>query len=331
MFVGWRELWFARGRFGLLVGVVALITVLVGLLSGLTGGLAGRNTSAVLGLGGDHVVFAGEDAQFGGSGLDESTAREWAAVAGVRRVEPLAVSMGKVEAGGRSAGVAVFASPGSEVVLSRGAAAELGVRDGATVTVGDLTAVARVSTEDDYFSHAPVVRVPLPPGSRFSVLILSTSDSDVAAADQRLGTKTETVSDALERIGSFAAENGSLRLMRGFLFAISALVVGAFFTVWTIQRSNDIAVLKALGASTPYLLRDALGQAAVLLALGTTTGTALAAVVGAALPSTVPFVLDLPTLAFPAAVLVGLGLVGAALAIHRITTVDPLTALGSAR
>ena len=37
--------------------------------------------------------------------------------------------------------------------------------------------------------------------------------------------------------------------MRGFLFVISALVVGAFFTVWTIQRSGDIAVLKALGAS----------------------------------------------------------------------------------
>jgi hypothetical protein len=38
--------------------------------------------------------------------------------------------------------------------------------------------------------------------------------------------------------------------MRGFLFAISALVIGAFFTVWTIQRGGDVAVLKALGAST---------------------------------------------------------------------------------
>ena len=70
--------------------------------------------------------------------------------------------------------------------------------------------------------------------------------------------------------------------MRGFLFAISALVIGAFFTVWTIQRSGDVAVLKALGASTATLLKDALGQAVVLLAAGTALGTALAAGLGAA-------------------------------------------------
>ncbi len=49
-------------------------------------------------------------------------------------------------------------------------------------------------------------------------------------------------------------------MMRGFLFAISALVIGTFFTVWTIQRNGDVAVLKAPGASTPNLLKDALGQ-----------------------------------------------------------------------
>ncbi|SES39713.1 FtsX-like permease family protein [Actinokineospora terrae] len=340
MFVAWRELWFARGRFGLLVGVVGLITVLVGLLSGLTAGLAGRNTSAVLGLPGDHVVFAGPDAGFGGTGVDEASARAWAGTAGVRWVEPLRVEMGRAVASGRSAAVAVFAvpvgsglrdvEPGSAVVAAA-VAQELGVRDGERITLGDRTSVARVANDTQYFSHAPVVWVPVEPGSGFSVLVLSTSDCDIAAADQRIGTATEGIDDAVGRIGSFAAENGSLVLMRGFLFAISALVVGAFFTVWTIQRSPDTAVLKALGASTAYLLRDALGQAAVLLVLGTAIGTGIAAAVGALLGDAVPFVLDPATLAGPAAVLVGLGLAGAALAIRRVTSVDPLTALGSAR
>ncbi|GAA1381955.1 hypothetical protein GCM10009639_00540 [Kitasatospora putterlickiae] len=119
--------------------------------------------------------------------------------------------------------------------------------------------------------------------------------------------------------------------MRGFLFAISALVIGAFFTVWTIQRSGDIAVLKALGASTRYLLRDALGQAVVLLLLGTVLGTAVAAGLGALIGSAVPFVLDAPTVLVPAVVMIALGAVGAALSVRRITSVDPLTALGSAR
>jgi putative ABC transport system permease protein len=119
--------------------------------------------------------------------------------------------------------------------------------------------------------------------------------------------------------------------MRGFLFAISALVIGAFFTVWTIQRSGDVAVLKALGASTGFLLRDALGQAVVLLVAGTGLGTAVAAGVGAAVGGTVPFVLDASTVLVPALIMIALGAVGAALSIRRITSVDPLTALGSAR
>ncbi|WP_344321983.1 ABC transporter permease, partial [Kitasatospora putterlickiae] len=151
------------------------------------------------------------------------------------------------------------------------------------------------------------------------------------AADAALGTETRSRDDALAAIGSYTSENGSLQLMRGFLFAISALVIGAFFTVWTIQRSGDIAVLKALGASTRYLLRDALGQAVVLLLLGTVLGTAVAAGLGALIGSAVPFVLDAPTVLVPAVVMIALGAVGAALSVRRITSVDPLTALGSAR
>lgn len=146
-----------------------------------------------------------------------------------------------------------------------------------------------------------------------------------------LVTDTVTVAGSLGAIGSYSAENGSLQLMRGFLFAISVLVIGAFFTVWTIQRSGDIAVLKALGASTRYLLRDALGQAVVLLTAGTAIGAALAAAAGAVAAGTVPFVLDAGTVLFPAIVMIALGALGAALSIRRITSVDPLTALGSAR
>lgn len=47
--------------------------------------------------------------------------------------------------------------------------------------------------------------------------------------------------------------------------------------------------------------------------------------------SAVPFVLTPATVLVPAAVMVLLGGLGAGLAVRRITSVDPLTALGSAR
>jgi putative ABC transport system permease protein len=69
-----------------------------------------------------------------------------------------------------------------------------------------------------------------------------------------------------------------------------------------------------------------------MLAMGTGLGTALASGIGAVVSGgAVPFVLDAATVLVPAAVMIALGALGAALSIRRITAVDPLTALGSAR
>ncbi|KUL47434.1 ABC transporter substrate-binding protein [Streptomyces sp. NRRL F-4489] len=359
MFVAWRDLRFAKGRFALMGTVVTLITVLVGLLSGLTAGLGRENTSAITALPADHLVFAAPAGDgkpsFTDSRLPERAVREWARVPGVRDADPLGIATTKAEgAGGRTAAVSVFGvRPGSRlapaasgvrdgaVALSQKAAAALGVRAGDRLALGGRTVAVSAVTGAAMYSHTPVAWASLADWQRLSggadsggatVLALSTTGTDgLAAADRRLGTRTVAAADALQAIGSYSAENGSLQLMRGFLFAISALVIGAFFTVWTIQRSGDVAVLKALGASTRYLLRDALGQAVVLLAAGTGLGTAVAAGVGAAVGGTVPFVLDPSTVLLPALIMIALGAVGAALSIRRITSVDPLTALGSAR
>ncbi|MFF3743778.1 FtsX-like permease family protein [Streptomyces kronopolitis] len=359
MFVAWRDLGFARGRFALMGGVIALITVLVGLLSGLTAGLERENTSAITGLSADRLVFSapagGGDPSFTDSRLSARTVAAWERVPGVREAAPLGIAPAKAAAGGRSAAVSAFGvRPGSgpapagvedgAVVLSLKAAEALGVRDGGTLTLGGRARTVAAVSGTAMYSHTPVVWMSLDDwrglaggpgtagGPAATVLALSTTGSaDVAAADARLGTRTVGTGDALQAIGSYRAENGSLQLMRGFLFVISALVIGAFFTVWTIQRSGEVAVLKALGASTGLLLRDALGQALVLLLLGTGLGSAVVAAVGAGLGSAVPFVLAPSTVLVPALIMTALGAAGAALAVRRITSVDPLTALGSAR
>ena len=356
MFVAIRDLRFAKGRFALMGAVVTLITLLVVLLSGLTAGLGRGNTSAVTDLPADHLVFcapaAGQKLAFTDSSLTPAVQGEWARVPGVRRAEPVTVAMSRATAGERTAGVAVFAvTPGSvlapgvqagRVVLSAKAASSLEVGAGDRIHLaGQPVTVAQVSGNDE-FSHAPVIWASATnspaagqePGNA-TFLALSTDGANLDAADQQHGTVTLTPAESLSAIGSYTSENGSLQLMRALLFAISALVIGAFFTVWTVQRSGEIAILKALGASTGYLLKDALGQALALLILGTALGTAFAAAIGAGITTlagtAVPFVLNLPTLLFPALVMIVLGLAGAAVSLRTVTTVDPLTALGSAR
>ncbi|WP_055692073.1 ABC transporter permease [Streptomyces prasinus] len=362
MFVAWRDLNFAKGRFALMGAVVVLITLLVGLLSGLTAGLGRQNISAITSLPADRIAFqapgGGQDLSYAHSTVTERQWRRWSEAPGVESAEPLGITTTRATAGDRSAGVSAFGvRPGSRLapdgggisdsgaVLSTAAADDLGVRDGDSLTLaGQRLRVAAVRG-DAHFSHTPVIWTSLavwqriaPPtgtggGPAATVIALdTTSGADVAATDRQTGTRTVTVDESLSAIGSYTSENGSLQLMRGFLFAISALVIGAFFTVWTIQRSGDVAVLKALGAPTSGLLEDALGQAVVLLAGGTLLGTGLAAALGAAVAgSAVPFLLTPATVLLPAAVMILLGVLGAALSVRRITSVDPLTALGSVR
>ncbi|MFF6906443.1 ABC transporter permease [Streptomyces sp. NPDC012389] len=363
MFVAWRDLRFAKGRFALMGSVVVLITLLVGLLSGLTAGLARENVSAVTGLDADHLAFAAprgdQSVSFTDSTVREDDWRAWADRPGVEAAQPLGIrTLNATAPGHRTAAVSAFgvepdgtlAPEGPQriasgrVVLSEKAAEELGAAPGDKIALGRAEREVAAVAGDASYSHTPVVWTTLDdwqqighdgagPAEQATVIALTTTGgADLAAGDEAAKTRTLSLDDSLSAIGSYQAENGSLQLMRGFLFAISALVIGAFFTVWTIQRSGDVAVLKALGASTPYLLRDALGQAVVMLVIGTGLGTALAAGAGVLIGGgPVPFVLDAATVLVPAAVMIALGALGAALSIRRITAVDPLTALGSAR
>ena len=154
----------------------------------------------------------------------------------------------------------------------------------------------------------------------------------LAAGDATLGTTSLTLKQSFGASPGYTAETSTLMLIQAFLYAISALVIGAFFTVVTIQRKHEIAVLRAMGASTRYLLRDSLAQSAILLLLATSVGVGVGLLLGAWLSSTpMPFALDLGAIGLASGLTIVLGMLGAAVAVLRITRVDPLTALGGNR
>lgn len=354
MFVAWRDLRFARGRFVLIGSVVALITLLVGFLSGLTGGLAAQNVSAVLSLPADQLVFAtpsGSDASFPDSQVTEAQAETWSAASGVSSATPIGITQTRAEADDARVAVALFGvEPGFDAAapttdgtlgLSVAAADSLSVDVGDTVTIAGTDYRVAVIAGDWWYSHTPVVQMTLDDwraysaatGSpdAFATVLAVTGTPDWAATNADADTVSHPPLLALTAIGAFRSEIGSLLLMVGMLFGISALVIGAFFTVWTMQRRGDIAILKALGASTRSLVRDALGQALVVLLLGVGVGIGLVTLLGMLAGTALPFVLNPLTTLLPAAIMIALGLAGAAFALRSVTTADPLTALGSNR
>lgn len=361
MFVAWRELRFARGRFLLIGAVVALITLLVGFLSGLTGGLASQNISAILHLPGDRLVLqqpANGTPSFATSSLDPETVNAWERADGTESVTPIGIVQSRASIAGATdpTGVALMglsaggdrANPllalvpvsDGEVGLSSGAAQALGAKVGDTITItGTDFTVADIGS-DLWYSHTPAV-VMTPgawsdaskrvggSGEVTALAVVGTPDWD--AVGNHTGTVAQTPLMSLTALDSFRSEIGSLGLMIVMLFGISALVVGAFFTVWTMQRAGDIAVLKALGATTGSLIRDSLGQALIVLTAGIGVGLLAVIGLGAIAGQALPFIVSPLTTLAPAIVMAVLGLAGAAFALRSVTKADPLTALGSNR
>ncbi|WP_286929556.1 ABC transporter permease [Aeromicrobium sp. UBA7512] len=168
----------------------------------------------------------------------------------------------------------------------------------------------------------------------FSAIAVQAQDGaevDLAAADRAAGTTSMTLTDSFNASPGYEAETMTLSMIQVFLYVICALVVGAFFTVWTIQRAGDLAVLRAMGASSRYLLRDSLAQATVVLLVFTGIGVAAGVAMGAVMPDTMPFELEAGPIAVASALTIVLGLLGAAVSVLRITRIDPLAALGGRR
>lgn len=359
MFVALKDIVHAKGRFTLMIGVISLLTLLLVLLTGLTRGLAHQNISAIESLPADRIVLTptlGDEISWSDSQVDTDQAAIWEGTSGIE-TEALAVGQMRIETDSAVTSLALFGAdpdgqvaaglpvaPGEgEVLLPGDIATDLGVASGDTVSVNgrDLTVIGTVPT--DWYSHSPVGYVHLDSfrtvahqakdtaGS--ALLVRQASDSadlevavEAAAADS--DTRAVTISDSLQGLPSYSSENGSLTLIQAFLYGISALVTVAFLSVWTIQRTRDIAVLRALGATARYVLRDTVGQAAILLAVGAAVGGTVGGLGGAALSAVAPFEASAVTVLVPVAGVIAIGLIGSVIATRRVTRVDPLLALG---
>ena len=150
--------------------------------------------------------------------------------------------------------------------------------------------------------------------------------------DIEQGTLTIDKQSAYEASSGYKEEIMTVRLIQVFLIVISAIVIGAFFTVWTIQRTQEIGLVKALGGSNWYLLRDAMGQVLILMIAGTLLGTLISLWVGQKFAEAgSSFVLDLGTIFASGCLLIVAGVFGSALSVGLITKVDPIIALGRER
>ena len=241
-----------------------------------------------------------------------------------------------------------------EILVSGTAADDVSVGDTVVVDRLDIPlTVVGIAGDQHTFGHVDMAFTTIPTwqdvhsGTRFgeeprpgadeeySVVALMGVDGkepDLAAGDAAADTSALPMKEAYNSSPGYQAETLTMSMITWFLYAISALVVGAFFAILTVQRSREIAVLRAMGASTAKLLIDAIGQALILLVISIGVGVAIGVGAGSLLLGTgMPFALEFGPIALGAGLLLVLGLIGATLATVRISSIDPHSALGENR
>ncbi|WP_449371856.1 hypothetical protein [Arthrobacter psychrolactophilus] len=139
MFLALRELRFARGRFTLMGGVIALIAVLMVMLSGLSSGLVNDGVSGLKSMPATAFAFdegTKTDNAFSRSVIDDQQLADWRTIDGVAAAEKMGVSMANTTAeDGTQLDVTLFGvEPGSFLDPAISAGAPLGAIDGIVVS-----------------------------------------------------------------------------------------------------------------------------------------------------------------------------------------------------
>jgi len=137
-----------------------------------------------------------------------------------------------------------------------------------------------------------------------------------------------TKAKAIQGMPGFKEENGTIMMMLGFLLVISAFVLGVFFYVLTLQKSNQFGILKAIGASNRFLAKTIVSQVFLLSLISVVIGILLTYLTALILPEDMPFSLDIKLVVLYSILLVIISTLGSLASVRRVTKIDPLLAIG---
>jgi putative ABC transport system permease protein len=211
--------------------------------------------------------------------------------------------------------------------------------DGSTES---LTIVGFV--EDQTYNHVAAVFTPIAewrklafaaPGSDKGVtepvnaIMLQGHEIDSNIINELLpGTDTVTRAAAVQGMPGYKEENGTIMMMLAFLLAISAFVLGVFFYVFTMQKTNQFGIMKAIGAKNGFLGKAVVSQVFVLSLSSIIVGIILTYGTAAIMPKGMPFMLDTKLVVTYSIVLLVISLLSSLVSVRTISKIDPLKALG---
>ncbi|OMD38146.1 ABC transporter permease [Paenibacillus sp. RS8] len=209
-------------------------------------------------------------------------------------------------------------------------------------TTESLTIIGFV--KDQTYNHVASVFTPMEewrkinfaaPGSDKGVpgpvnaIMLQGKDIDPEVINSKLsGTDTVTRAGAVQGMPGYKEENGTILMMLAFLLAISAFVLGVFFYVITMQKTNQFGIMKAIGASNKFLGKAIVSQVFIISLTSIVIGILLTYGTAAIMPKGMPFKLETNLVVTYSVILLIIAVLSSMVSVRKITKIDPLQALG---
>ncbi|CAI3356080.1 ABC transporter permease [Enterococcus cecorum] len=354
MFLAINEMKHSKLRYALVIGVVFLIAYLVFFLTGLAYGLAQENRTAVDKWQADRILLSDEaNGKLNMSMLtmddyESVKAEDKAALAqfpGIvyqkgKKNQQINVSFFGIEADEFLAPNLVkgrmFKNTG-EVVVNDSLAKEDGLQVGDQLKVAGSKQTLKIVgfTDEAMYNVAPVVYMSLADfqeirfnqalpkeAQKINAIVLREKPKQVANHLEEI-----KISDFIDDLPGYRAQNLTFAFMIGFLIVIAAIVIGIFIYILTMQKQAIFGVMKAQGISNLFIARSVFVQTAILAFVGIVLGLALTYLSSLVLPAAVPFAIFW---GLYLAVSVGMWVIAILSAVFSVSTVvkiDPLQAI----
>lgn len=349
MFLAWNEIRRNKLKFGLIIGVLTMISYLLFLLSGLANGLINMNKEGIDKWQADAIVLNKDANQT----VQQSVFNKKDIENKYKKQATLKQTGEIVSNGHQKDNVLVFGVEKSSFLVPSLIEGDKATKDNEVLAdetlknkgfkIGDTLSLSQSDeklhivgfTESAKYNASPVIFTndatiakinPRLTGDKINAVVVR----DTNWKDKKLNQELEAVSinDFIENLPGYKPQNLTLNFMISFLFVISATVIGIFLYVMTLQKTSLFGILKAQGFTNGYLANVVISQTLILALFGTAFGLLLTGVTGAFLPDAVPVKFDVLTLLVFAIVLMIVSVLGSLFSILTIRKIDPLKAIG---
>ncbi|MCE4976488.1 ABC transporter permease, partial [Staphylococcus hominis] len=296
MFLAWNEIKHNKLKFGLIIGILVLISYLLFLLSGLANGLINMNTEGIKKWQADAIVLNKDANQ-----TVQQSVITTSDVKGTFKKEAPLKQMGVIASKGNSEENAIlfgvtsnsFLIPNikegkkfnkdNEVVIDQSLKDKgFKVNDIINLSQSDEKLHIVGVSESAKYNASPVIFTNNKTMEKINPALSSDKTNSVVVKDSHWNDKKVNsdlevigIDDFVENLPGYKPQNLTMNFMITFLFVISATVIGVFLYVITLQKKSLFGVLKAQGFTNGFLMKMVLAQTFILALIGSLIGLIL--------------------------------------------------------